>query len=131
MNKNVVLLSFFVMMFGQTNESLAYSWPVDGDPWSWNYGYTFAQVVNGERHLGVDIIKNPLTPVRAPVDCKIFISRTQVDNKGNIVSDGYGTYIVAEYVSPTGQKRVFGIGHMSQRSGYKAKPVGEYPEGTI
>jgi len=131
MNKNVILLSFFVMIVGQTNESLAYSWPVDGDPNSWSYGYTFAQVVNGERHLGVDIMKDPLTPVRAPVNCKILISKTQKKNDGSIDPNGYGTYMVAEYVSPTGQKRVFGIGHMSQRSGYQAKSVGEYSEGTI
>ena len=130
MNKNVVLLSFFVMIFGQINESLAYSWPVDGDPNSWSYGYTFAQVVNGERHLGVDIIKDPLIPVRAPVDCEIFISKTQINEETKEIV-GYGTYIVAEYVSPTGQKRVFGIGHLSCRSGYKAKPVGKYSEGTI
>jgi len=131
MKKFCKSFSFFVaVLIGLENECLGYSWPVDGNPQTWTYGYTFAEKVNGQRHLGVDIIKDPLTPIRAPYQCTVVISKLDSGTEKN-PADGYGYYLVCTYKDPNGVERVFGICHTSRRAGYEAKGVGSYSEGTI
>src|ERR1035437_886638 len=113
MKKLHMLLSLLVAMIGYNYECFGYSWPVDGGPQSWTITRAFGQDVSGQRHLGVDIIKDPLTPIKAPSDCKVVISKLDGTTDKD-PSKGYGYYLVCTYKTPSGEERVFGIGHTSR-----------------
>lgn len=126
--KKTVVLMFVLAM--HCSDGWSYQWPVSGNPESWSYGYTFAQQVGSRRHLGTDIMVSPLTPVRAPHDCTVFISKLDNATKDD-PGDGYGYYVVFSYRTPSGEERVSGIGHLSRRKGYEAKGPGNYQAGEI
>ena len=105
--KKIVI--FVVVSSCLIGDAVALQWPIFSSyPEDWTFGYLFAEQTANGRHLGIDIILSPGTPLVAPCDGEIVISKIDSATQRN-PAIGYGPYIVAQYMAPSGQGRGFGF----------------------
>ena len=121
----VVLVVRLFTITAYPNWAFSQGWHIPGTPDQWQYGYRFAEETSRGRHLGIDIILPPSTPIVALFDGIVQLSK--VDENPS----GYGSYIVYEYKTPTGANRTRVIGHLSNRPEYPRRVHGSFKAGDI
>ena len=100
----------------------AFTPPLDG-PYRVS-GYGFGDRVSDHVvHTGEDLAASPGTPVHAPADGCIVVSREH--------SEGYGNVIVIQHELSTGEHVTTILGHLSRRDGYRMRAIGSVKQGEV